>query len=665
MLYPGNDPVIRQDTGRSTQRRQRSAGSHSIGRLPCHLNDNPSAQLLQFSVPFLRERTLKRQYSDLCADRWAGVPGTTAHPAKRKTGLKSRPGANRTSTDSPFRLRKSKPAMTGAVRLSEPKPVGTVKRASIAAMIVAGAAGVLATSSSTGNVNGGFKTLVMTSAPTAIPLPTFRFDDADSIIENQLKTAQHSHQVNSAGSRPPGAIGFSTQALIGTPASHRALHSSETAVEEIIPDTLAYDAEDEVDVTTADNSQLAATDSALTVAMVSPPTDSLAPLERILPSQTLTPAVSLDSLPGESTRTITVKPGDTLSGLLNDNGISNAGLKTILADALVQEHLNTLRVKDKLDFEYGIDGTLNSVSMKVNRDTRIRISQVQPDQFVTESIKLPLEYERVVTSGTIQQSLYLAAEKANLKQSTIMELSDIFEWELDFARDIRKGDSFSIVYDRLYREGKYIGDGDILAAEFIRGNTAYRAIRFTDDNGHTDYYTPNGDSKRRAFMRHPVDVVRITSKFDPNRLHPVLHKIRAHKGVDYGAPHGSPIYATADGVVQTAGTKGAYGKTVILKHGENRTTLYAHMSRIAKKSRVGTKVKRGDVIGYVGKTGRVTGTHLHYEFRIAGKHVDPLKVKLPNAPRLDKQYHARLRAISNELLAQMRSVVPTQKVASR
>ena len=533
-------------------------------------------------------------------------------------------------------------------------------------MIVAGAAGALATSSSTGNVDGGFKATVMTSAPTAIPLPTFRFDDADSIIENQLKTAQHSQRVNSNGVHRPHSAAFSTQAGFTAQAGFAAQtlfgsahQASGESIEEIIPDTLAYDTEESVDTT--ESGETAAT----VVALATIPDDSLAPLDKILPAQRLTPAVSAQTIAHENNRTVRVKSGDTLSGILNDNGVSADGLKTILADQLVQEHLNTLRVDDKLDFEFGVDGTLNSVSMKVNRDTRVRISQVQPDQFVSESIKLPLEYERVVTSGTIQQSLYLAAEKANLKQSTIMELSDIFEWELDFARDIRKGDSFSIVYDRLYREGKYIGDGDILAAEFIRGNKAHRAIRFTDDNGHTDYYSPNGDSKRRAFMRHPVDVVRITSKFDPNRLHPVLHKIRAHKGVDYGSPHGSPIYATADGIVQTAGAKGAYGQTVILKHGDNRTTLYAHMSRIAKKSRVGVRVKRGDVIGYVGKTGRVTGTHLHYEFRIGGKHVDPLKVKLPNAPSLDKQYHARLKAVANELLAQMRSVIPGDKVASR
>ena len=261
-----------------------------------------------------------------------------------------------------------------------------------------------------------------------------------------------------------------------------------------------------------------------------------------------------------------------------------------------------------------------------------------------------------MTSGTIDQSLYLAAEKANLNQSTIMTLAEIFQWELDFQNDIRKGDHFSIIYDRLYRDGKYVGDGEILAAEFVRGDRVHRAIRFTNDEDVTAYYSPDGKAKGRSFNRHPVDIVRITSKFNPNRMHPVLHTIRAHKGVDYGAPHGSPIKAVADGRVSYSGNRNAYGKTVIIKHDSKRTTLYAHMSRIDKLSKVGTKVKRGDVIGYVGKTGRVTGTHLHYELRINGVHVDPLKVELPSPPPLAAKDLPKLKAISNELIAQMRSV---------
>ena len=367
---------------------------------------------------------------------------------------------------------------------------------------------------------------------------------------------------------------------------------------------------------------------------------------------------------GASVSAVKVASGDTLSGILNDHGIKIEQMPQLLTDDIVKEHLSVLRIDQELQITQLPSGEFHSLTARVGNDKKITIRRSAND-FAVASIDLPVEKERVVTSGTIEQSLYLAAEQANLKQSTIMELADIFQWELDFARDIRKGDQFALVYDRLYRDGSYIGDGDILAAEFARGGKIHRAIRFTTDDGNTSYYTTEGESLRRTFMRHPVDVVRITSKFNPNRLHPVLHKIRAHRGVDYGSPHGSPIYATADGKVTMSGEKGAYGNTVILQHGQRFSTLYAHMSKISSKSKVGTRVKQGDVIGYVGKTGRVTGTHLHYEFRVNNEQIDPLKVELPAAKPLPAKYLAELKTISAEMTAQMKSVLSDiDKVAS-
>jgi len=361
---------------------------------------------------------------------------------------------------------------------------------------------------------------------------------------------------------------------------------------------------------------------------------------------------------GASEETVKVASGDTLSKLLNDRGVKIEQMPQLLTDDVVNKYLSRLSIGQTFQIVRLANGDFHSLAAKVGNDRRISIRR-SANGFAIASIDLPVEKERVVTSGTIEQSLYVAAEQADLKQSTIMELSDIFQWELDFARDIRKGDQFSLIYDRLYREGKYIGDGDILAAEFVRGGRHYQAIRYTDPEGNTGYYAPNGDSKRRTFLRHPVDVVRITSRFDPKRVHPVLHKIRAHKGVDYGSPSGTPIRATANGVVKFAGSKSAYGKTVILNHGTDIRTLYAHMSRISDKVASGKRVKQGDVIGYVGATGRVTGAHLHYEFQKNGKHVDPLKVKLPAAQPLAADLRDELRDLSDDLLAQMKSVLPT------
>lgn len=378
-------------------------------------------------------------------------------------------------------------------------------------------------------------------------------------------------------------------------------------------------------------------------------------------------AVRQESSAPENTSTIVVAvaPGNTLSGILNDHGVKIDQMPGLLTDDTVKQHLSNLKIGQELEIHQLPGGEFKSLSTRVGDDRRITIERTG-DDFEVASIDLPLEKERVVTSGTIQQSLYLAAQQADLKQSTIMELADIFQWELDFAKDIRKGDQFSLVYDRLYRDGRYIGDGDILAAEFIRGGKTHRAIRFTTDDGVTGYYSPDGKSKRRTFMRHPVDVVRITSRFNPSRLHPVLHQIRAHRGVDYGSPIGSPIYATADGKVAYSGVKGAYGNTVVLQHGKKFSTLYAHMSKISENAKSGARVKQGDVVGYVGKTGRVTGPHLHYEFRVDNKQIDPLKVELPAAQPIDKKYLPELKALSDEMTAQMRSVVPAadQQVAS-
>lgn len=377
-------------------------------------------------------------------------------------------------------------------------------------------------------------------------------------------------------------------------------------------------------------------------------------------------AVPATSLDGNSQNfpdayLVTVSAGDTLSGILNDNGLSLDQLQTLLQDKTVKNDLTDISVDQVFSIARDNNGNFKSLTTRVSDDLKINIT-LSDGGFDVQSVELPIKTERVIASGSIEQSLFLAAEKADIKQSTIMELANVFQWDLDFERDIRKGDRFSLIYDKQYREGEYIGDGDILAAEFVRGSKSHRAIRVEKDDGTASYYSPDGQSKRRTFMRHPVDVVRITSKFNPNRLHPVLHQIRAHRGVDYGSPHGSPIYATADGKVIHSGAKGAYGKTVILKHGEKFSTLYAHMSKVSNKSKVGSRVKQGDVIGYVGKTGRVTGTHLHYEFRVYGEQIDPLEVKLPAAQPLAEKYLPQLKQLTEDFSELMGSpVVPSKE----
>jgi murein DD-endopeptidase MepM/ murein hydrolase activator NlpD len=216
-----------------------------------------------------------------------------------------------------------------------------------------------------------------------------------------------------------------------------------------------------------------------------------------------------------------------------------------------------------------------------------------------------------------------------------MNLAAIFAWDVDFALDIRKGDGFSVVYEERWADGKRLRDGNVLAAEFQNQGDVFRALRYNVDEDRSEYFTPDGNSLRKAFLRAPVDFRRVSSNFNMGRLHPVLKVRRPHRGVDYAARTGTPIKAAGDGRIIHRGRKGGYGNTVILQHGGNITTLYAHMSNYAKGQRVGTRVRQGQIIGYVGQTGLASGPHLHYEYRVNGAHRNPRTVKLPEAEPVD------------------------------
>jgi len=231
-----------------------------------------------------------------------------------------------------------------------------------------------------------------------------------------------------------------------------------------------------------------------------------------------------------------------------------------------------------------------------------------------------------------------------------MNLAGIFAWDVDFVLDIRAGDSFSVIYEELWRDSEKLGEGDILAAEFINQGQAFRAVRYQDPSGRVDYFTPEGTSVRKAFIRAPVAFSRVSSSFNPNRRHPVLHTIRAHRGVDYAAPRGTPVKAAGDGKIIHRGRKGGYGNAVILQHGSNITTLYAHLNGFSKSARNGSRVKQGDVIGYVGSTGLASGPHLHYEYRRNGVHMNPRTVKLPDADPINPQYLADFQKAAQPLL---------------
>lgn len=243
----------------------------------------------------------------------------------------------------------------------------------------------------------------------------------------------------------------------------------------------------------------------------------------------------------------------------------------------------------------------------------------------------------VMASGHINGSFYLAIDAVGASPKTIMNLADIFSWEVDFVRELREGDEFTLIYERRYINGEYIGDGAILAAqlELKHRQRTLNAFRFEQDDELLGYFNEKGNNLRKAFMRNPINYTRISSRFQKNRYHPVLKEVRDHKGVDYAAPTGTPIYAAGDGIVKFRGWGRGYGNYVTLQHAGRYETVYGHMSRFGQ-FRKGQAVKQGDIIGYVGMTGLATGPHLHYEFRINGVHHDPLSVQFPDAEPVPK-----------------------------
>ena len=263
------------------------------------------------------------------------------------------------------------------------------------------------------------------------------------------------------------------------------------------------------------------------------------------------------------------------------------------------------------------------------------------------------EIRIAASSGVIKRSLFLDGQQLGLSDAMILKITDIFGWDIDFALDLRVDDSFSLIYEKIYKDGKFLKNGRILAAEFVNRSKPIRAVLYTNNDGQTDYYSESGHTMRKTFLRNPVDFTRISSRFNLRRKHPILNRIRAHRGVDYAAASGTPVRATADGKITSIGRNGGYGKTVAMKHGNTYGTLYAHLSRYARGMKKGKKVTQGQVIGYVGKSGLATGPHLHYEFQVNGRHRNPLTVNFPNAEALPKKNLAEFRKTTSPLIAEL------------
>jgi len=323
---------------------------------------------------------------------------------------------------------------------------------------------------------------------------------------------------------------------------------------------------------------------------------------------------------------ISIKLGDTLSSIFSALRIPPQTLAKVLASGKDARQLLKIKGGEKLLFT--IAPGLQLTSLRYDLDfSRQLVVEANGEQYKAsiETSKLEIQLQRA--SANIDSSLFAAAQEAGLADNITLELAKVFGWDIDFALDIRKGDSFAVLYEEMYRDGIRVKNGAVVAAEFTNQGKTYRAIRYRDSQGRIDYYAPDGRALRKTFFRTPVDFTRISSTFSLGRYHPLLNRIRAHKGVDYAAPTGTPVKATADGRVGSVGSNAGYGNVIVLSHGKQYSTLYAHLSRFARGIHNGSPVKQGEVIGYVGQTGLATGPHLHYEFRVNGVHRNPLSIK--------------------------------------
>ena len=385
--------------------------------------------------------------------------------------------------------------------------------------------------------------------------------------------------------------------------------------------------------------------------IIVPPVDQA---ELMLQAEALMPepAPTFDKL------VLNVASGDTMEKLFRKNNLNIGHLLSIAELAEAKQRFRRIKPGDVFEVTHD-NGEVISLYSELDLTSALRIER-QESGFAAKIIERPIEIRKRMAHGIIDSSLFESATTAGLSDKVVMNIAGIFAWDVDFVLDIRQGDDYYVQYEQIWQDGEFVADGEIIAAEFNNNGRTIQAIRFIDDNQRSDYFTPTGNSVRKAFIRAPVDFTRISSNFNPNRRHPILNKIRAHRGVDYAAPRGTPIKASGDGKVIFRGTKSGYGKTVILQHGGNITTLYAHMSSFVVKVGVGSRVRQGQAIGFVGKTGLATANHLHYEYRLNGVHRNPRTVNLPDAEPIEERYREKFMATAAPILEELEQFKSTR-----
>ncbi|MFZ3017456.1 MAG: M23 family metallopeptidase [Gallionella sp.] len=345
--------------------------------------------------------------------------------------------------------------------------------------------------------------------------------------------------------------------------------------------------------------------------------------------------------------------GDTVAELLRRLNVSDSQASEYLRTAAEAESFRKLPVGREVQAETDATGKLVALRYLGDKNAQVVI-EAQGEGYTTRIQEAQLEKRLFVRTGEIKTSLYAATDAAGVPEGAANQLTEIFSGDIDFHHDLKRGDKFTVIYEMTYSNGELISTGRIQAAEFVNQGTAYRAIYFQGEGqSQGDYYTQEGKSVRKAFLRSPIAFSRISSGFSNSRFHPVLNKWRAHKGVDFAAPIGTPVKVTSDGVVSTFGRQNGYGNVIMINHQGRYTTVYGHLSRFAKGLKRGQRVAQGSVIGYVGMTGITSGPHLHYEFKVDGQQRDPLRVALPNAQPVKAANREAFLAVADNFVARI------------
>jgi len=379
----------------------------------------------------------------------------------------------------------------------------------------------------------------------------------------------------------------------------------------------------------------------------------------LIPQATLGGAAERE--PFDEWERLTVKSGQTLDAIFRQQGFSISLLQSILKLNKDTRGLKNIRPGEVFEFKRDADGALSAMRYAVDEGNYLVIRRLGDDLF-TDIQPRQISREIEEAQGVITSSLFVAGKEAGLSDAMVMKLANIFGWDIDFVLDIRAGDRFVLVYEKIFRDGEFLRDGNILAATFVNQGEHFQAIWFEDDDV-ADYFAPDGRPMRKAFLRAPLNFSYISSGFNPRRMHPVLKRIRPHNGIDYYAPKGTPVYAAGDGTVIESAYSRANGNYVFIKHANSIVTKYLHFSKRAVTK--GQKVKQGQTIGYVGSTGLATGPHLHYEFVLNGVHRNPRTVALPKAEPLAGKLLAEFQRLAAPMLTQLSRLESASLYAQR